>query len=157
MRRKDREVTDRADILNIMDACAVASLALMDSDWPYVIHLNFGYVDENEKLSLYFHGAREGKKLELIQKNAHAAFSMSCDHLYVPGASACSATYRYASVCGRGKISVVDGPEKSAGLAALMAHYEPGRVCTFEQKLLDAVCVLKLEVEVITGKRKALK
>ena len=154
MRRKDRETTDRADILAIVEACEVASLALMDGDWPYVIELNFGYIEADGKLSLYFHGANEGKKLDLIRKNPNAAFSMSCDHLYVPGSTGCSATYRFSSVCGRGKISVVEGPEKLAALTALMAHYEKDKVYAFEEKHVASTCVMKLEVESLAAKRK---
>ncbi len=157
MRRKDREVTDRADILGIIDACEVVSLALVDGEWPYVVELNFGYADEDGKLSLYFHGANEGKKLDLIKRNSNAAFAMSCDHLYVPGSTGCSATYRFSSVCGRGKISIVEGPEKQKALTALMAHYERDKVYEFEERHAAPTCVLKLEVESLAGKRKAVQ
>ena len=82
---------------------------------------------------------------------------MSCDHLYVPGSAGCSATYRYSSVCGRGKIAVVEGPEKSAGLSALMAHYERDRTHTFTEREAGPVCVLRLDAESVTGKRRIIK
>ncbi len=156
MRRKDREETDRAEMIAIVDACEVVSLALIDGDWPYVIEVNFGYVDEDGKLALYFHGANEGKKLDLIRQNPHAAFAMSCNHRYVPGSTGCSATYHFSSVCGRGKISVVEGPEKMTALTALMAHYEKDRVYTFEEKHAMPTCVMKLEVETLSAKRKGV-
>jgi nitroimidazol reductase NimA-like FMN-containing flavoprotein (pyridoxamine 5'-phosphate oxidase superfamily) len=156
MRRKDREVTGRADILQIMDDCEVVSLALTDEDWPYVVELNFGYLERDGKLALYFHGAYEGTKIELIRKNPNAAFAMSCDHLYVPGSTGCSATYRFSSVCGRGKITVIDGPEKLEALAALMAHYEKDKIYAFEDKHAASTCVMKLDVEFVSGKRKVI-
>ncbi len=157
MRRKDREVIDRADILQIMDTCEVVSLALADGDWPYVVELNFGYIEKDGKLALYFHGAKEGTKIELIRKNPNAAFAMSCDHLYVPGGTGCSATYRFSSVCGRGKIAIVEGAEKLEALTALMAHYEKDKVYKFEEQHAAPTCVLKLEVESVSGKRKIIK
>lgn len=157
MRRKDREVTDRAEILRIMDACEVVSLALTDGEWPYVVELNFGYAERDGGLALYFHGAGEGKKHDLIRQNPNAAFAMSCDHLYVPGSAGCSATYRFSSVCGRGKLCVVEGPEKLTALSALMAHYEKDKAYLFTEREAGPTCVLRLDVESLSGKRKIVK
>lgn len=146
-----------AEIRAIIRACEVVSLALMDGEYPYVIQMNFGYAEKDGKLALYFHCAKEGKKLDLIRKNPSAAFAMSCDHLYVPGETGCAATYRFSSVCGRGKMAFVEGAEKSAALTALLAQYEKDKVFTFSQEQAASVCVLRLDVEQFTAKRKRIK
>ena len=157
MRRTDREVTNRAEILEIMDGCEVVSLALLDGDWPYVVELNFGYAERDGAIALYFHGAGEGKKHDLLRANPNAAFAMSCDHLYVPGSTGCSASYRFSSVCGRGKLSVVEGAEKLTALTALMAHYERDKTYAFTDREAGPTRVLRLDVESISGKRKIIK
>ena len=42
MRRKDREITDREEILAIIRKCDVCRIALNDGDYPYIVPLNFG-------------------------------------------------------------------------------------------------------------------
>ena len=61
MRRKDREITDKQDILEVMRKCDVCRIALHDGDYPYIVPLNFGLQVENDMPVLYFHGALEGK------------------------------------------------------------------------------------------------
>ena len=43
MRRKDREITDIQQILNIIDKCNILRLGLFDKDYPYVVPLHYGY------------------------------------------------------------------------------------------------------------------
>ena len=44
MRRKDREVTDLSEIIEILKNCDVCRLALNDDGFPYILPLNFGKV-----------------------------------------------------------------------------------------------------------------
>ena len=80
MRRRDREITDKQDILEVMRKCDVCRIALHDGDYPYIVPLNFGLQVENDMPVLYFHGALEGKKYELIEKDNRASFEMDCGH-----------------------------------------------------------------------------
>ncbi|MGI6238355.1 MAG: pyridoxamine 5'-phosphate oxidase family protein [Christensenellales bacterium] len=154
MRRSDREIVDRAAMREVLTNCEVLSLALMDGAYPYVIQLNFGWEECGEQLCLYFHGAKAGKKLDLIRENDHAAFAMSCTHAYVPGANDCSATFRYQSVCGRGRIEILEGArEKAHALARIMAQYAPERAHAFTDAQVHNIAILRLTVESITGKQ----
>ncbi|HEX3002087.1 MAG TPA: pyridoxamine 5'-phosphate oxidase family protein [Methanoregula sp.] len=65
MRRKDREITDRAEMEAILAEAQVCRLALADGNAPYIVPLCFGY----ENNTLWIHSARDGKKVELIRKN----------------------------------------------------------------------------------------
>lgn len=154
MRRSDREVKDVNEILSIIDKCDSCNLGLSLDNMPYVVPLNFGYSYSSGKLSLYFHGAKEGKKLDIIKKNANACFSMDCSHRYVVNEDASTATMKYESVMGEGKIeSIEDREEKRTGLSLLMKQYSPDREFELPDKVLDMTCVLKLRVESFTGKR----
>lgn len=157
MRKSDREVTNRAEILDIMNRCDALHLALMDGDYPYVIPMNFGIDDGEDGLVIYFHGAHEGRKLELIAKDPHAAFSMSCSHELEPGKVDCATTFKYESVCGRGLVTMVEGPEKMRALTIITTHYMPGVPHPFEEKHARAVSVFKMNVEEFTGKRRFQK
>ena len=119
--------------------------------------MNFGYVDDGEKLVIYFHGAPEGKKLDLIAKDPHAAFSMSCAHDLVPGKFPCATTFKYESVCGRGIIHMVEGEEKMQALSIIMAQYDKEKTHTFQEKHAHAVAIFRMDVESFTGKSRQMK
>ena len=65
MRRKDRQITDKDIINEILLKSDIARIALFDNEYPYIIPMNYGYKDN----ALYFHCAPEGKKLDLIKRN----------------------------------------------------------------------------------------
>ncbi len=47
MRRKDREIEDRAELESIIGAATVCKLAMSEDDRPYIVPLCFGYKDGN--------------------------------------------------------------------------------------------------------------
>ncbi len=140
MRREDRQIRDRAVIRRIMDACTMCTLALSGEEYPYAVPVNFGSCWEEETVTLYFHGAPEGTKIERMKRDSRAAFSMAWEGAVTLTAPACGSTMRYASVCGVGRLSLVNDPqEKRRGLAAIMRQYEraglaPGRTGTAARK-----------------------
>ncbi|MDD3174060.1 MAG: pyridoxamine 5'-phosphate oxidase family protein, partial [Herbinix sp.] len=80
MRRQDREVTNMDEIITIMKKCDVCRLALFDEEFPYIIPMNFGFTYQNGEIELYFHCAKAGKKLDLINLNPKVGFEMDCSH-----------------------------------------------------------------------------
>ena len=68
MRRKDREIKDTYGIREIIRECDCCRLAFPDGKSAYIVPLSFGY-DEEEN-ALYFHGAAEGKKMDLVRRSA---------------------------------------------------------------------------------------
>ena len=152
MRRKDREIIDRQMILEIMKKCDVCSLAFYDDNYPYIIPINFGVSMEENEIVLYFHCAKEGRKLELLKKNNHVAFEMNCAHKLITGEVACDATMEFESVCGNGSITVVDEADKKKGLSILMNQYIEETDHVFDERYVKAVNILKLTVNEISGK-----
>lgn len=152
VRRKDREITDLNRIAEILRSAEAASVAF-GGEGPYVIPMNYGFANEDGKFTLYFHGAQEGEKIERIKADPRAAFTAYANNrIYGKGDEGSSYTSSFDSVCGRGRIRFLEGEEKRTGLAALMAHYAPGREFAFPKKMLAVTCVMALEVEEITGK-----
>ena len=62
MRKKNREVTNPADIFSIMQACDRAVLAFNAEPAPYLLPVNMGSTFTEDGFTLYFHGATEGRK-----------------------------------------------------------------------------------------------
>ncbi len=156
MRRKDREVTDRQAIIEIIESCQCCRIGFQDDGEVYIVPLNFGFEDDGKRLIFYFHGAKEGRKIDLIAKSPHVGFEMDTDHeVYAKGniGTACAYTARFQSVIGTGKVSMVsDSNEKKHGLLLLMNHATHKSGWSFDEKTLNAVAVFKLEVEKLNCK-----
>ena len=63
MRRKDREVTDAGKIREAIEASHCCRLGFYDEGEVYIVPMNFGYTEEEEKRIFYFHSAKEGRKV----------------------------------------------------------------------------------------------
>lgn len=154
MRRKDREITDRNEIINMLKNFEVCSIAFNDGDYPYVIPLNFGYISDDKGIKLYFHGANEGKKIELIKADNRVAFSLYNVNKIIIDSNAANSTAMYESVCGRGRIRFIeDYNEKMKAFKAIMAKYSKEENFTYNENAVKHTCVYVLEVEHISGKR----
>ncbi len=154
MRRKDREITDRNELISIIRKCDVCRLALNDNGYPYILPLNFGISEDGETIELFFHSAMEGHKIELIQADNRAAFEMDCKHQlqYFEDKGYC--TFSYESVMGKGRISILPEDEKEAALREIMNHYHSDKNAYFNPAAIPRTLVYKLTVEEMTGKRK---
>ena len=156
MRRKDREITDINEKLTIIQKSKVCRIGLSDDNIPYIIPLNYGYTFENEILTLFFHSASEGKKLDIIKKNNNACFEIDCDSELIKGEDACNFGYSYKSIIGFGKIIIIENPdEKIYALNMLMKHQtEKDVTYEFTNEQIKNVCVYKMIVSDFTGKQK---
>lgn len=152
MRRKDREILDLNEIMAIIKKCDVCSLALFDEEYPYIIPLNFGVSLTQNEITLYFHGANAGKKLELINKNNKAGFEMNCSHKLLLDEISCNSTMEYESVCGNGVIEILSKEEKREALTHLMKQYSDKENFHFDENEVNSVEVFKLVVNEIYGK-----
>ena len=152
MRRKDREVTDINDLLSIVEECRICHLGLIDDKGMYIVPLNYGYEYINQRLNLYFHSAHVGRKIDAIINNPNVCIEMDCDHRLIEGEKACDYSFGFKSIIGNGKASIVsDYNEKLKGLSLLMKH-ETQRVFEFDEKMVNQVSVIKVEVNEFTGK-----
>ncbi len=150
MRRKDRELTDRSSIDQIIRRCQVCHLAVCDEGQPYVIPLNFGYDGQ----CLYFHSATSGKKLDILKRNSRVGFAFYILHEITKADSPCQWGARYESVIGSGLTESLDShQEKASALGWIIRQYggEPG---DFTEKELDSVAVIRISVSSISGKTK---
>lgn len=107
LRRKDREVKDYQEIIKIIDACDCCRLGFVDDKEAYIVPLNFGYEIIGSNLTLFFHSAKEGRKIDLVNKQKSVAFELDCSHKLVEGKEACDYTFLYQSVMGKGKLEIV--------------------------------------------------
>ena len=157
MRRKDREITNPEQIRRILDTAKILHLALFDGDSPYIVPLHYGYAVENGLPVFYMHGAKEGRKLDLLRANPHVCVELECDiQLIEAGDNPCGYGSAYASVIGRGLAEIVEDPaEKREGLRLLMLH-QTGRDFAITDSMASAVAVLRVRVQELSAKSRPL-
>lgn len=128
MRRKELQVTNQFEAIAILELAQVGQLGLTREDgWPRVAPLNFVFHDGR----IYFHGAVEGEKYDILKKSPKAAFSVDIPYSLIPSywfspSRACPATQLFKSVHIRGIAEMVeDLAEKAVALAMIMKKYQP--------------------------------
>ena len=153
MRRQDRAVTDPERIAAVIGACSVCRLGLCGQGRPYVVPVNFGHAVEGGQHVFYFHGAGEGRKIDLIRETGWACIEMDEGYQLHPAEAACGYTAAFRSVIAEGPIAAVeDREEKRRGLTAVMRQATGREDWTFPDAALDAVWVARLTAEALTCK-----
>lgn len=155
VRRKDREITEFAEIKNIFDKAKVLRIALNNGEYPYIFPVNFGYETDGENFILFFHGSKEGTKHEIIRKNNRVAFEIDCEHqLVLPlGKKSCTTSFAYESIIGQGIVEKAAEEEKEYMLIALLKHYGI-TADTFDRAHLANTVVYKIKVLYYSAKRR---
>ena len=156
MRRDEFNINDKNSINEILQTCEYGTLSLISEGKPYVVALNFVFFEN----SIFFHGAKEGKKIEAINSNPNAAFLVVKPYSFIPSyfsdtMAACPATQFFASVLIEGKLKFIeDGYKKAEVLNALMKKFQ--KEDSFEEiaydkamytKMLDKTAIIELKIE----------
>ena len=153
MRRQERETKDREAIARIITSCACMRLGFQDNGQVYIVPLNFGYVPSQGRDTFYFHGAKEGRKMDLIRKNPCVGFEMDTNVSLKEWKAACGHSTYFQSIIGTGVVSMVEDPEeKRRGLLAIMKQNTGRSGWDLPDAAVDEVCVFKLAVEQLSCK-----
>lgn len=153
MRRIDREITQFEQKIAVMKKCDVCRIAFFDEEYPYIVPFNFGMQIKGEEIVLFFHGAIEGKKYDLMKKNKKVGFEMDCGHKLVYEKETQNCTMEYESIVGRGILSFVPPEEKYTALCCIMDHYYKDQNIPFNQNIISKTNVFRLKVVSFTGKQ----
>lgn len=154
MRRKDKEITDRKQINDILDNCDCCRIGFYDAGRIYILPLNFGYSYEEETYTFYFHGAKEGRKIDLIKDSPMVGFELDTNCHVLENELACAFSLGYQSVIGTGQIRFVDEmQEKKKALTLIMQHNSEKRDWEFTDSMANSVSIFKLQVEEISCKQ----
>ena len=152
MRKADREIKDFEKIKELLDECQTIRLAMHDEPYPYIVPLSYGWEERNRQIFVYFHCAKEGKKLDLITKNGNVCFEADCLAGYKSTGHGVTADYR--SLIAFGKAERVYGEELVRGLELLLAHCHVEGYSARECAAMGITAVVRITVNGITGKRR---
>lgn len=150
--RRERLIEDENIINMILEKSKVLHLGLVDGDEPYVVPMNYGHVFENGKLTLWLHGAKTGRKLDVMRKNPKVFVSMECDIVPFEGDVACKYGISYYSLMAKGTAVIVeDVEEKKQALSALMKT-QTKEDFEFNDRLTEVVSIIRIDVKEYTAK-----
>jgi uncharacterized protein len=152
MNKKEKEITDKNEILRILKNQKFAVIAMCAENEPYIVSLSYGYSETDN--CLYFHSALKGLKIDFINKNENVCATVIEDKGYQNN----NCEHHYSSVVMWGKMSVIsDLDEKKHAMNTLLTHLEenpePIMARNFKNdEMYNKFALLKLEITDITGK-----
>lgn len=153
MRKKNRETSEQG-AWEIFDESPYATLSMIDEEGlPYAIMIS----PARTKNTVYLHCAMEGKKMDCLAINPQVCLS-AVSYVEIPPVGF---TVDFASCILQGRASIVeDHDEKIHALRIISERYTLDRMEGFDQAIqhsLSITCVVKIDVESITGKKKIRK
>ena len=148
MRRQDLALSAE-ESLAIVDQVQFAVLSLVDeSGRPYGVPLDY----VRRGMALYFHGAREGRKVRAMQQNPWGCAVIIGENEIIPE----KLGRHYKTVIVEGKIDLIDDPdEKRRVMTWVVERKSPDYMDRGQkviEKMLDRVLVYKMNMEVVSGK-----
>lgn len=148
MRRRSREIADRAEIEAIIRADRVMHLALAHDNVPFLVPVFYGF----DGSALYFHSASAGTKIEILKANDRVCFEITVDHGVVTAEAACDFEAQHRTVIGSGRARFVeDEAEKIRALDLIVAKFTD-RGFEYPKAKLGITTVIRIDIERITGK-----
>lgn len=153
MRKKNREITDKAEIIEILEKCAVCRLVFQDDNGIHIIPMSYGY-EYDDELILYFHGATEGRRAEILKNgNADVYFELDYTGEYISDVEKCSFTVKYACIVGNGMAKVIDDSEvKQIAINKILNHQVDMNI-EVPEKMMNNVMVFKVAVNEFSCKK----
>ena len=123
MRQSKLEVKDQEKIHAFLTKSHIGHLGLADGMEPYVIPLNFVWFQNR----LYFHGASEGRKANILTKNSRACFTVNENLGVMSNPIPAKVDTAYMSAMIFGKITILEDLSQCRDvMQALLDKYVPG-------------------------------
>ena len=157
MRRQDREIKDHSIMLEIINSLPIGHLAMNDAGKPYGVTMNyFSELDADRNAVLYFHGAKEGRKAEILARDPHVYFFAERDNgpkvILRPNGNK-SVTNLYVSVAGEGVMERIEAPEEKRRVLLAMANaFSDEPFESLPDAVAEMTAIWKLALHDVTGK-----
>jgi len=149
MRRKEKEITDKKMMLDIISRAQVCYLGMSKDNMPYVIPINFGYFEN----TIYFHCALEGEKIDVLKENPHVCMVFNIDNKLINDVVQDDWTMYYKSVIAYGKVEFIMDIAERQNAINIMFHHYGGKDYPLPESVLAKTMFLKVKIEKMTGKR----
>lgn len=152
IRRKEKAIESKEEMIAVLENCKYITIAMSHNNEPYLVTLNHGY--DREKNCIYFHCAREGKKVDILTNNNVVWGQAIEDHGYAEG----SCDHLYATTQFKGQVSFIeDVKEKELALRIIIKSLEPDPQTVIDdqitEKSVQRVHIGRIDIEYMSGKK----
>lgn len=166
MRRQEKEVCDQKELENIILSSPYMVLGLTEplgaqnnpatpsgeTAPPYLVPLDFGYQDR----CVYFHCARQGKKLDLLAQNSNVfLLFVNYDGLINrnKNGTACNFSTKYSSVMATGQAQILTDEElREEALHIILQRYKLEHL-PINPASMAATCLVQVKITDLSGKQ----
>lgn len=152
IRRKEKAIESNEEMIAVLETSKYITIAMCQDDVPYLVTLSHGY--DREKNCIYFHCAREGKKVDILTANNIVWGQTIEDHGYAGGAC----DYLYATTQIKGRVSFVeDVKEKEHALRIMINAIEPNPELLIEEQITEKsvqrILIGRIDIDYMSGKK----
>ena len=152
IRRKEKEIKDKNEIISILEEAKYITVAMSKDDNPYLVTLSHG-CDKNQNC-IYFHCAKKGKKIDILNENNRVWGQALLDKGYVRGAC----DHLYATAQFMGKVTFIENSEEKRHALEVMikALDDKSRRIIKKQltkKSIADVHIGRIDIEYMSGKK----
>jgi nitroimidazol reductase NimA-like FMN-containing flavoprotein (pyridoxamine 5'-phosphate oxidase superfamily) len=158
VRLSKRVCTDEIKIAAFLEGAQTAYLGLADGGVPYVVPLNYVWLHG----SFYFHGAEEGRKMDIMRRNPDACITIGESYGTLPHPVPAKTDTAYMSIMAFGAMEPVAGlAEATEVMQAMLDKYAPGyykerlarsHVERYVSSMGSKTAVFKMTVRQLTAK-----
>ncbi|MCU0860462.1 MAG: pyridoxamine 5'-phosphate oxidase family protein [Thermoplasmata archaeon] len=152
MRRREKEVTDRDEMVRVLRETRYVTVAMCGDDGPYLVTLSHCY--DPDRNAIYFHCAHEGRKIDILRRDGRVWGQALIDLGYADG----KCDHLYQTTQFRGKVKFVEEPEeKRYALGMMIRKNEKDPVLVESEQVTDEsvrnVNIGRIDIDLMTGKR----
>jgi nitroimidazol reductase NimA-like FMN-containing flavoprotein (pyridoxamine 5'-phosphate oxidase superfamily) len=152
LRRKEKAIQSKDEMIAILENSQYITIAMCQDNEPYLATLSHGY--DRERNCLYFHCAKEGKKIDILKEHDKVWGQALLDKGYAQG----SCDHLYATTQFRGRIAFVEAmEEKRHALEVMIKALEddPPKVMAAQltEKSIKGVQICRIDLEYMSGKK----
>lgn len=152
IRRKEKSIESQDEMIAIIKSAKYVTLAMSLNNEPYIATLSHGY--DREKNCIYFHCAREGKKIDILSENNVVWGQALEDHGYIDG----SCDHLFATTQFKGRVTFIDDiKEKMHALSVMIRQLESDPQKVTEEQIteesVEKVNIGRIDIEDMSGKK----
>lgn len=156
MRRREKEITDKVVLEEILRENQVGRLATAVDGEPYVVPMNYAYVEGR----ILMHTHRDGKKVRDITRNPRVCFEVDSGEM-IESDDPCGYSWEYRSVIAHGDARIVEDPEEKLRTLRLISDkYAFGKGRRLDRAKAEGfpgLVTIEVKVTRMTGKRSPAK
>jgi nitroimidazol reductase NimA-like FMN-containing flavoprotein (pyridoxamine 5'-phosphate oxidase superfamily) len=154
MRRTDKQITDTEKMKDILESSRFVTIAMCMDNSPYLVTLSHGY--DRKRNCLYFHGAKEGKKIEFLKASNKVWGQALKDLGYLSG----KCNHLFETVQFSGKVTFLETlEEKREAIRCMINSLEKNpeqralSVNRIKDERLANTMFGRIDIELMTGKQ----